>query len=162
MTDNRPARHQEALDLWSKGKILDAGRLLFQSLDPEDRPTWSCDILRNAIRKTGFQVPVAENVLKMGGDSTKWSQAKTAFSEVRQETLRLEGIQKRSPEERVMLRLLYVAELVAKVLYNCTDPLDPFDEDSGWWIASCFKDLIELFEGANSSSVAWSVLTQTA
>jgi hypothetical protein len=35
----------------------------------------------------------------------------------------------------LLMEHLVLAELVAKVTYNETNPDDEFDEDSGWWVA---------------------------
>jgi hypothetical protein len=48
-----------------------------------------------------------------------------------------------------------LAENVAKVLYNATDPRDEFDEDSGWWIVSCLKDILDVLKDDEFSKVAW-------
>jgi hypothetical protein len=160
MADQGLSGNQDALDFWRKGCFLDAGRLVFEALASENRPIWCCDVLRFAAAKLGAPVPIAERVLEAGTKPSEWPEAKALFSEVRQETINLEGMQRLSRNERATLRLLYLTELVAKVLYNCTDPLDPFDEDSGWWIAKCLKEFLESFEGVDSSSLAWSVLSK--
>jgi hypothetical protein len=51
-----------------------------------------------------------------------------------------------------------LAELVAKVTYNATDPPDRFDEDSGWWIAACLRDLVDRLGDEEFSEAAWSAL----
>ncbi|MFZ5832955.1 MAG: hypothetical protein ACOY3P_22950, partial [Planctomycetota bacterium] len=42
-----------------------------------------------------------------------------------------------------MLSQCYLAENVARVIYNSTGPIDPFDEDSGWWVIPCLKDCVD-------------------
>jgi hypothetical protein len=44
--------------------------------------------------------------------------------------------------DRSLLHLLLLAEIAAKVMYNATQPDDPFDEDSGWWLAPCLRELL--------------------
>jgi hypothetical protein len=39
-------------------------------------------------------------------------------------------------DQETLASLLLLAEMVAKVTYNATDPPDEFDENSGWWIAA--------------------------
>ena len=51
-----------------------------------------------------------------------------------------------------------VAELVAKVTYNETDPDDEFDEDSGWWIAPCVKTVLEEIGDAGFERSMWLML----
>jgi len=47
---------------------------------------------------------------------------------------------------------------VAKVTYNATNPTDEFDEDSGWWIARCLKDVLELLGDDEFSRSMWTTL----
>lgn len=42
-----------------------------------------------------------------------------------------------------MTVVLNFAELVAKIAYNATMPPDPFDEDTGWWIAPIAVQIAE-------------------
>jgi len=146
--------------LWQDGKYFEAGQLLFEGLAPAAQVPWSCSILSTAIAELQVRVPAAERVLAVGRDGRSWGRAHDIFSEVRREVLRLEDLPRLSREERVVLRLLFVAEQVAKVVYNATDPEDPFDEDSGWWIAECFKGYLDLLRGNDSLAVAWSILSR--
>ena len=61
-------------------------------------------------------------------------------------------------EQELLGWLLALAELVAKVTYNATDPQDEFDEDSGWWIAPCLKGFLDSLNDNEFSNVAWSAL----
>lgn len=51
--------------------------------------------------------------------------------------------------------LLPLGELVAKVTYNATNPMDEFDEDSGWWIAPCLQDILSRLNDDAFSNEAW-------
>jgi hypothetical protein len=62
-------------------------------------------------------------------------------------------------QQALLLRNLLLAELVAKVTYNSTNPPDEFDEDSGWWVAPCLKDILDFVDDEQFSTAAWAVLT---
>ena len=74
--------------------------------------------------------------------------------------LRLENIDARSYGQELELCQLYLAENVAKVLYNATNPVDPFDEDSGWWTVSCLKDYLDCVGNAEVSGAAWAAIAK--
>lgn len=40
-------------------------------------------------------------------------------------------------------------------------PLDPFDPDTGWWVAAAVKDLVELWRDDAFAAEAWSALSRT-
>jgi len=57
-----------------------------------------------------------------------------------------------------MLAVVYLAELAAKVTYNATDPIDEFDEDSGWWVPYCVGHILDLLQDEGFSESMWSAL----
>ena len=50
---------------------------------------------------------------------------------MRRLTLREEG----APTSDIYRALLFVAEIVAEIIYNASDAPAPFDTDSPWWLA---------------------------
>jgi hypothetical protein len=74
------------------------------------------------------------------------------------ELLELETTQGLAKEQESLYDLLSLAELVAKVTYNAADPPDKFDEDSGWWIASCLRGFVDWWKDDEFSKAAWSAL----
>jgi hypothetical protein len=75
--------------------------------------------------------------------------------------LKLEELRRKgelTKDQEVFAELLSLAELVAKVTYNATIPPDPFDEDSGWWIAPTLRVFVEIWPDAKFSQEAWSAL----
>lgn len=66
----------------------------------------------------------------------------------------------RSPAEKLFLAQLCLAENVAKVVYNATNPPDPFDEDSGWWIAVCLKEILDLLSDGEYAETMWAILSK--
>jgi hypothetical protein len=73
--------------------------------------------------------------------------------------LRFERKRKLSREKTLLLYHLSLAELVAKVTYNASEPRDPFDEDSGWWIVVSLKGLVDLWNDEEFSRRAWMVVS---
>ncbi len=74
----------------------------------------------------------------------------------------MEQLEARTPQQDLLLNHLLLAELVAKVTYNSTNPPDEFDEDSGWWIAPCLKDILDAVNDENFSLTVWSALSLEA
>jgi hypothetical protein len=147
--------HDEALGHWRGGRTLEAGKLIFESLPRDGRPKWAADILRAVVKRTGLTSPPIERILRIAADPDQWKEGHEVFDEARDQTLQLEAMAVRSPREDLMLRQILLAELVAKVLYNATDPPDEFDEDSGWWIASCLWDVIEAVGDDDFAASMW-------
>ncbi len=126
------------------GLQLEAGRLIFENLPEEVRPQWASLVLASLVELTGVTSPPIEHILRIASQPSEWKKAHEAFSSARKVTLELERLGgRRSAEQTFLLKHLLLAELVAKVIYNSTNPPDEFDEDSGWWIAVCLKDVLD-------------------
>jgi hypothetical protein len=143
---------------WNDGQALEAGKLIFESLPSEIRTQWADNILRAVVERTGIKSDVIERVSSIAACPDDWGKAHDAFSAVRDKVLKLEGPAALNPQQDLLLRHLLLAELVAKVTYNATNPPDEFDEDSGWWIALCLKDILDLVDDKAFSEAMWSVL----
>ncbi len=148
-----------AWNLWKVGETVEAGRAIFEQVPENARPTWAASILRAAIAHARASSPVIDRILRLAANPGEWSQGHEAFNAARAETLRLDRVTIRSPAQQLMLTLLSLAELVAKVAYNGTNPDDEFDEDSGWWIGSRLKDVLEAARDDDFTKSAWSLLT---
>ncbi|WP_010582401.1 hypothetical protein [Schlesneria paludicola] len=137
---------KQAPVLWATGKPFDAGRIIFEGLPTESRPKWASRILKFLLRRYRIESPQFDYVLKMVDNKDLWSTGHQAFCNLRDTTLRLdEAGQKRefSEEESLLIAILAIAELVCKVTYNATSPIDEFDEDSGWWIVHCLRGFVD-------------------
>ena len=102
----------------------DWGRRLF-----ERQPTpveWSLRVLE-AIEHLSPGITEVAAILESGRDRVRWVQGHAVFDAARRRYLR-------EPRGTPTAAVLNFAELVAKVVYNATDPPGPFDEDSGWYI----------------------------
>jgi len=99
------------------------------------------------------RIPEVDALLRIAANPSKWQRGHTAFRAVRAQTLRKPG----SDRECVLL----LAELVAKVTYNASDPApdDPFDEDSGWWIPALLRDLMKHIQDPDFDAKAWDLLS---
>jgi hypothetical protein len=151
-----------ALGYWRRGQALEAGRVVFEHLAPEDRPRWAANVLRTVLAKTGLQIPAIQHVLDLAEQPQEWRAAHSAFSILRGSTLQLAHLRRRSREQRCLLYHLFLAENVAKVIYNATDPRDKFKEDSAWWIAVCLKRLVDAIDRPQFADTAWAALTAHA
>jgi hypothetical protein len=148
-----------ARNLWKEGQALDAGKLIFESLPLELRPQWAARVLRLVVDRTGVTGQLIERVIGIANTPSDWGKAHDAFSALRKTTLELEQLRVRGAEQDLLLNHLLFAELVAKVTYNSTSPPDEFDEESGWWIAPCLKDILDLVNDEQLSMAAWSALS---
>jgi len=148
-----------ACSYWRKGQTLEAGKLIFESLPREIRPKWAANIMRLVLKRTGIKSDLIERAISIVNSSNDWGKAHAVFSALRDATLELEQLKTRGPQQTLLLRHLLLAELVAKVTYNSTNPPDEFDEDSGWWIAPCLKDILNFVDDENFSAAMWSALS---
>jgi hypothetical protein len=132
---------------WSRGKDLDAGRIVYEALSREERARWAAGILRVACSR--LRAPEAvSRILVLAEDSSRWLEGHKAFGAVRDLTLqqqRTEGV------GRFEGPLLEVAEKVAKVVYNASRQSAPFDHDAGWRIAPSARALIVAVDDAGFS-----------
>jgi hypothetical protein len=150
---------EQAAVYWRAGQTHQAGKLIFENLPPEARPRWAAGILKLLVERTGITSKPIEHILRVANDQRQWSQAHDAFSGARAVVLKLDKLrEKRSPEQTLLLGLLGVAELVAKVTYNATNPEDEFDEDSGWWIPACARNVLSLLGDVQFAETMWSKL----
>jgi len=156
MPNNDNNHLERAAAFWRGGQSLEAGRLIFENLPTEVRTKWASRILRLVLDRSGVRCSPIEQILQIADHATEWRNAHGVFSTLRKETLDLEKLQTRSEEKNLLLCHLYLAENVAKVIYNATDPPDEFDEDSGWWIVSCLKCVLDLLNDDAFSKAAWS------
>jgi hypothetical protein len=149
----------QASEYWRDGRTLEAGRLIFENLSPDVRPKWAANILASVVKRTGVKSSPIEHILQIANHPSEWNKGHDAFSSARRLTLELDRLgERRSAEQTLLRRLLFLAELVAKVTYNATNPTDEFDEDSGWWIARCLKDVLELLGDDEFSRSMWTTL----
>jgi hypothetical protein len=146
---------------WEGDQAVEAGRLVYESLTPNERPTWAAGVLKIVIDRSGIQEGPFEEILAIAQDKAKWRTAHEAFSRLRCATLQLDDLKRTrglSEPQQLMAWALSLAELVAKVTYNATAPADEFDIDSGWWIADSLRGFVDLWRDEKFSRAAWTAL----
>jgi hypothetical protein len=149
----------QAFLYWRQSQPLEAGRLLFERVPPEDRARWAARILQLVVQRTGIKPPAIAKILLIAGNPNDWGRAHDAFSHAREFTLQLENAGDESAGQKLLLRLSLLAELVAKVIYNASHPVDEFDKDSGWWIAVLLKEILDSVNDEQFSQTMWSALS---
>ena len=148
---------KELHKLWNENKLLEAGKIVYESLPNNSRPLWASDILTECVKLIN---PVSEFLLVIRTAKTpnEWKNAHKVFQEVRNLTLKDE---KNIGKNFVYTGLLSLAENTAKVTYNSfcanlaidyqysSEFLPPFDEDSGLWIVQNLKYILEQVKDSN-------------
>lgn len=152
----------QAAEYWSKGEALEAGKLIYENLPPESRVRWAVRILELVLKRSGIESSPFKQVLAAPDHEDMWKNGHQIFSTLRNVTLKLDNLRKSgrlSEDEKLFASILSLAELVAKVIYNATNPPDEFDEDSGWWIAACLRGFVDhQWSDERFAKAAWSAL----
>jgi hypothetical protein len=152
---------ETAREEWKAGRTLEAGRILHEHLQPQQRPGWAAAALE-LVRPHFPAVPEIEAVLEIARCSSRWPEGHAAFDAVRGLTLQAERSAPHDLRHPLYYSFLMLAENTAKVTYNASGPNDPFDLDSGWWVASCLRGLVDLVGDPILLREAWEVMTREA
>lgn len=148
---------------WQAGEALEAGRAIFGMVPVPSRPGWAAGVLRAVVVAAPEHAAEIAPVLAVADEPGRWREGHTVFEQVRRLVLKLDEDARRvgwTPKSLSHAHLLAIAELVAKVTYNATDPHDEFDEDSGWWLAVCVRNFVEHYGDAGFERDAWLALSQ--
>jgi hypothetical protein len=143
--------------LWDAGKSLEAGRVLFEAMPAEERPSWAGTILQFCCDHAPTVPAEVAAVLELTRKRSEWHRGHKVFDALRRLTLRIE--RNEVPADTMLRGIVGVAENVAKVTYNATSPADPFDADSGWWIVSNVYWILQRIADKAFSDGAWGVLS---
>ena len=154
-TDNYLAGEVE---YWVQRQPLIAGRLIFENLRVDVRPKWACNILQMIVHRTGIKLSAIDNVLQIASDPNQWNKAHDAFTTVRLQTLKYQRKWFRFKRDKFIQSHLALAELVAKVTYNSTNTTTPFDANSGWYIPSRLKRILDEVKDSEFSHAMWAAL----
>ena len=153
--------HRAAM-CWNEKQPLEAGRLIFENLPTEVRPSWAASVLRLVLARSGIHFPVLEQVLHTADHEDMWKNGHRVFSTLRAAVMNIDEVERArdlTDDQKLLRSILSLAELVAKVTYNATHPPDEFDEDSGWWIAACLRGFVDhRWKDKEFSNAAWSTL----
>jgi len=134
-----------------RGKLLSEDIQTYKTLLANVPPDHLARIARALLELSMLEVPVGKevaNVAKTAANPDRWRQGHAAFDLVRDRVLEWES--KDTAPSDSSYYVLLVAENAARVIYNATEPLDPFDDDSGAWLVMTF---IQLSRRLNSSSL---------
>jgi hypothetical protein len=86
-----------------------------------------------------------------------WTKGHAAFDAVRQ--LTLEGERQRRSASDPSFVMLFVAENAAKVIYNASVPVDPFDDDSGAWLLLTLARLVQCLPPAEKERLSRALIS---
>ena len=143
--------------LWNADQAREAGELICTQIPDAVRPFWAARILDLCRRR--IRSPLAVHaVCFLAKRRFLWRWGHVAFGEVRSLTLRYEDGKNK---DEVYGGLLYLAENVAKVTYNATNPPDPFDDDVDAWVVSCLRYLVDKVNDPEFETQAWHLATRT-
>ena len=137
---------------WEGENPLEIGRIIFEQIPPAKRPKWAASVLQLATSWIRH-IPEIDYVLAIARDPREWEKGHIAFDRIRNLTL--------INKEEFIECLLLLAENTAKVIYNETNPTDPFDADSGWWIAENLWSITAKINDAEFEQKAWLCLSET-
>lgn len=150
---------------WKGQDALAVGSEVFGLVPIGERPGWAAGILRAIAHEVPECSTLVGVVLAVAEQPNRWAEGHRAFSMVRREVLRLDEEGNRSGWTEALVaraHLLAVAELVAKVAYNSTDPSDPFDDDSGHWLSVCLRGFVEQVHDPLVEAKAWRAFVTSA
>lgn len=125
---------------------------------PERRPLWASRILKTCVGHLSVDSPEIARVLDVAENPAEWKHGHDAFSTVRQSALNLTKLKPLTMPQQILVRLLTIAELVAKVTYNATAPPDQFDQDSGCFIAMSASHLCKTVSDKTFSDAVWNAM----
>ncbi|MGD9365564.1 MAG: hypothetical protein PVH87_07710 [Desulfobacteraceae bacterium] len=145
---------EEAKPFWDSGQPLKAGEILYEHIREIHRPLWAKEVLELCIPLTG-RIKEVEEVVGITKDPERWKEAHDAFSAVRDLTLKAEG----KGVDSIYSSILYLAENVAKVTYNASGESAPFDHDSGYWIVSNLRYIVDQKQDESFEKQAWHIVS---
>jgi hypothetical protein len=151
-----------AFSLWASGEPLEAGKIIFDRLAPDKRPEWAARVLKLVIDKSGVRTGPFDTVIHAASQRSLWGDGHRIFSELRTAVLRLDRLERLgllSKKQMQFREILGLAELVAKVTYNASQPRGEFDSDSGWWIACGLRWFVDLWSEDDFTKLAWASLS---
>jgi len=122
---------------------LQDGHDYFEAKTPREQSQICCELFDVALRASRRKSYLYKQLLIAGKYSWLSWTAKSVFSAIRTRTLRYEARQLDTQLYSIDLCLSLLAENTAKVIYNSTGPMAPFDEDSAAWVFPCITQLAE-------------------
>jgi len=159
MSTDQDSILKRAYDLWMSDQALEVGKIIYERLPDEIRPIWAATVLEFALPFVTMR-PEMERLLEMVKNKEQRKDAHKLFEVIRSLTLCEERSKApRSRQATIDFSALYLAENVAKIVYNASNPDDPFDHDTGWWIPVCLSHLIQKIGNGELMEQAWVMLS---
>jgi len=150
-------RVAKAHELWDSGEPLEAGRILYEMLPVQERPGWAVGVFDVCCSALETVPPELDTVRALARTPSRWHEAHDAFQAVRRIVLAAEIAQ---PEAAPLpVRVLLLAENVAKVTYNASGGSAPFDHNAGWRIASCARSVTDAVNDGGFHDDVWNALS---
>lgn len=114
------------------------GKEIFQNIPDDIKPGWAGLVLSrfdNYVRE--IPNPITE-LYSIIDDKDRWNEAHGQFDKIRYWLLANNNFEPQS--------YLSLAEKLSKIIYNCSEPSAPFDQDSGFFIPSLALQTAGYFE----------------
>lgn len=143
---------------WKEGDSLSVGESIWRSLSKPKRVEWAKRILATIAGGCSISCDPLERLLVLEDSKDQLGTAKLIFSSLRKKLLEIEAIPHPSKLDELFLCVLYVAENVAKVLYNESEPFDSFDDDVGPWVVKCARDCVPFLD-TGSDVIVWEMIS---
>ena len=123
---------------------------------PGQRPLWAADILDCCtcfLKPRPMEIP---NLIILARDPERWQWARVAFDDLRRMSL----VMDRMPVREVFAHIFNLAEDVAKITYNASNPATPFDEKCQWRIVVTAWNIVQAMKekAPDIDGNVWSVL----
>lgn len=128
---------QNAMLLYSGGQKLAASRLICDSMPRDDLVNKAGRLLGLLAEQYRLRIKEVDDIASASANKALWQNGHRLFDAARMRLLQIESNKNKMSDIEVMLKdqatTLMLSELVAQIMYNATDPDDPFDEDSHWY-----------------------------
>jgi hypothetical protein len=141
----------------STGDALAVGQDIFSSLSPTQQVARAGAVLEACAAWVHGPKPVAQ-VIELAKNPSRWREGHDAHSAVRDLTL----AEERASTSKAYEALLFVAENVAKTIFNASGQSAPFDKDAPWWISSCARTLVVEVGERSCEEDVWEALIGVA
>ena len=149
----------QALEAWESDRPLEAGRIIFGRFSNDDRPQWAANVLQKVLQRMTVTSPLVETALHVASDKAAWHRGHAVSSEIGRTLLDLEKVKCPSKEQILLINILWLAVIVARVSYNSTVPSDPFDDETGYCVASILKSILNLVDDREFSKRMWTEIS---
>jgi hypothetical protein len=140
---------------WKTGDVALVGKRIMQYIPLANQVAKAAAIL-DVCRPKWISIPAVDTVATLAHTPGRWSEGHKAFNAVRDLTLREE----KNRTNDVYYSLLFVAEITAKIIYNATEPIDPFDEDSAWYLPAQTRHMAAKVNEAAFEEHLWQILIE--